>query len=113
MTARSRLPRLASTAVTIPFPGIGQSISWPASSLRRVDAELAVGVRKMRLHGVDRQVLLVADFPVCPPARASRATAWPVFEPIRLRRPVHRQLPAAFLSFTQDQTMPPGFWHPG
>jgi pimeloyl-ACP methyl ester carboxylesterase len=36
----------------------------------------------------------------------------PVFEPIRLRRPVHRELPAAFLSFTQDQTMPPGFWHP-
>jgi len=37
----------------------------------------------------------------------------PVFEPIRLRRPVHRELPAAFLCFTQDQTMPPGFWHPG
>jgi pimeloyl-ACP methyl ester carboxylesterase len=37
----------------------------------------------------------------------------PVFEPIRLRRPVHRELPASFLAFTQDQTMPPGFWHPG
>ena len=37
----------------------------------------------------------------------------PVFEPIRLSRPVHRELPAAFLSFTHDQTMPPGFWHPG
>ena len=37
----------------------------------------------------------------------------PVFEPIRLRRPVHRELPAAFLSFTRDQTMPPGYWHPG
>jgi hypothetical protein len=37
----------------------------------------------------------------------------PVFEPIRLRRPVHRDLPATFLAFTRDQTMPPGFWHPG
>jgi pimeloyl-ACP methyl ester carboxylesterase len=37
----------------------------------------------------------------------------PVFEPIRLRRPVHRELPASFLAFTHDQTMPPGFWHPG
>ena len=37
----------------------------------------------------------------------------PVFEPIRLLRPVHRDLPATFLSFTHDQTMPPGFWHPG
>jgi pimeloyl-ACP methyl ester carboxylesterase len=37
----------------------------------------------------------------------------PVFEPIRLRRPVHRELPAGFLAFTRDQTMPPGFWHPG
>jgi len=37
----------------------------------------------------------------------------PVFEPIRLRRPVHRELPASFLAFNQDQTMPPGYWHPG
>lgn len=37
----------------------------------------------------------------------------PMFEPIRLRRPVHRELPASFLTFTHDQTMPPGFWHPG
>jgi pimeloyl-ACP methyl ester carboxylesterase len=39
----------------------------------------------------------------------------PVFEPIRLRRPVHRELPTAFLSFTQDIAVPPGpeFWHPG
>ena len=37
----------------------------------------------------------------------------PVFEPIRLRRPVHRELPASYLAFTHDQTMPPGFWHPG
>jgi pimeloyl-ACP methyl ester carboxylesterase len=36
----------------------------------------------------------------------------PVFEPIKLRRPVHRELPATFLTFTQDLTMPPGFWHP-
>ena len=36
-----------------------------------------------------------------------------MFEPIRLRRPVHRDLPATFLAFTHDQTMPPGFWHPG
>ena len=37
----------------------------------------------------------------------------PVFEPVKLRRPVHRELPAAFVAFTQDKTMPPGFWHPG
>ena len=39
----------------------------------------------------------------------------PVFEPIKLRRPVHRELPASFLAFTHDQTVPPGpaFWHPG
>ncbi len=37
----------------------------------------------------------------------------PVLEPIRLRRRVHRELPASFLAFTRDQTMPPGFWHPG
>jgi hypothetical protein len=29
-----------------------------------------------------------------------------------LSRPVHRELPATFLAFTQDKTMPPGFWHP-
>jgi pimeloyl-ACP methyl ester carboxylesterase len=37
----------------------------------------------------------------------------PVFEPVKLRRPVHRELPASFVAFTQDKTMPPGFWHPG
>jgi pimeloyl-ACP methyl ester carboxylesterase len=39
----------------------------------------------------------------------------PVFEPIKLRRPVHRELPASFLYFTRDQAVPPGpeFWHPG
>jgi hypothetical protein len=39
----------------------------------------------------------------------------PVFEPIRLQRPVHRELPASFLAFTRDQAVPPGpaFWHPG
>ena len=37
----------------------------------------------------------------------------PVFDPVKLRRPVHRELPATFLAFTQDKTMPPGFWHPG
>ena len=37
----------------------------------------------------------------------------PVFDPVKLRRPVHRELPATFLAFTQDTTMPPGFWHPG
>src|SRR5262249_44106646 len=37
----------------------------------------------------------------------------PVFEPIRLRRPVHRELPTTYLAFTHDQSMPPGFWHPG
>jgi pimeloyl-ACP methyl ester carboxylesterase len=36
----------------------------------------------------------------------------PVFEPVKLRRPVHRELPATFVAFTQDKTMPPGFWHP-
>ena len=37
----------------------------------------------------------------------------PVFEPLTLRRPVHRELPATFLAFRSDQTMPPGYWHPG
>jgi pimeloyl-ACP methyl ester carboxylesterase len=37
----------------------------------------------------------------------------PVFEPIRLRRPVHRELPASFVAMSDDQTMPAGFWHPG
>src|SRR5215469_6436875 len=38
----------------------------------------------------------------------------PVFEPVRLQRPVHRELPASFLAFTHDQAVPPGpaFWHP-
>ena len=39
----------------------------------------------------------------------------PVFEPVSLHRPVHRELPVTFLSFTQDLAVPPGpgFWHPG
>jgi len=39
----------------------------------------------------------------------------PVFEPVRLRRQVHRELPATFLAFSQDLAVPPGpgFWHPG
>ena len=37
----------------------------------------------------------------------------PVFEPVTLRRLVHRELPATFLAFRSDQTMPPGYWHPG
>ena len=39
----------------------------------------------------------------------------PVFEPVTLRRPVHRELPVTFVSFTQDLALPPGpgFWHPG
>jgi len=37
----------------------------------------------------------------------------PVFEPIRLRRPVHHELPTSFITTRHDQTMPPGFWHPG
>lgn len=36
----------------------------------------------------------------------------PVFEPVRLRRPVHRELPASFVAFSQDATMSPRFWHP-
>jgi pimeloyl-ACP methyl ester carboxylesterase len=36
----------------------------------------------------------------------------PVFEPIRLRRPVHRELPTSFIALREDLTMPPGFWHP-
>jgi pimeloyl-ACP methyl ester carboxylesterase len=36
----------------------------------------------------------------------------PVFEPVRLRRAVHRELPASFLAFNHDQTMPPQYWHP-
>jgi pimeloyl-ACP methyl ester carboxylesterase len=37
----------------------------------------------------------------------------PVFEPIRLRRPVHRELPTCFITLRDDRTMPAGFWHPG
>ncbi len=37
----------------------------------------------------------------------------PVFEPIRLRRPVHRQLPTCFIALRADLTFPAGFWHPG
>jgi pimeloyl-ACP methyl ester carboxylesterase len=36
----------------------------------------------------------------------------PVFEPVRLRRPVHRELPSSFIAMRADKTMPPGFWHP-
>ena len=38
----------------------------------------------------------------------------PVFEPVKLRRPVHRDLPVTFVHFTRDQAVPPGpaFWHP-
>jgi hypothetical protein len=37
-----------------------------------------------------------------------------VFEPVKLRRPVHRELPVTFVHFTSDQSVPPGpaFWHP-
>jgi pimeloyl-ACP methyl ester carboxylesterase len=37
----------------------------------------------------------------------------PVFEPIRLRRPVHRELPTSFIALRDDLTFPTGFWHPG
>ena len=39
----------------------------------------------------------------------------PVFEAVRLRRPVHHELPVSFLAFTQDLALPPGpaYWHPG
>jgi hypothetical protein len=37
----------------------------------------------------------------------------PVFEPIHLRRPVHRELPAGYVTFNHDHTMPPGYWDPG
>jgi len=39
----------------------------------------------------------------------------PVFEPVKLGRQVHRELPATFLAFSQDLAVPPGpgFWHPG
>jgi pimeloyl-ACP methyl ester carboxylesterase len=39
----------------------------------------------------------------------------PVFDPVKLRLPVHRELPVTFLHFTRDQAVPPGpaFWHPG
>jgi len=39
----------------------------------------------------------------------------PVFEAVRLRRPVHHELPVTFLAFTQDLALPPGpaYWHPG
>jgi pimeloyl-ACP methyl ester carboxylesterase len=37
----------------------------------------------------------------------------PVFDPIRLRRPVHRELPTCFITLRDDLTFPVGFWHPG
>lgn len=37
----------------------------------------------------------------------------PAFEPVRLPRLAALELPAAFVSCRQDQTQPPGFWHPG
>jgi pimeloyl-ACP methyl ester carboxylesterase len=39
----------------------------------------------------------------------------PVFEPVKLGRPVHRELPVTFLAFTRDLSLPPGpaYWHPG
>jgi len=39
----------------------------------------------------------------------------PVFEPVKLSRPVHRELPVTFVTCTQDLALPPGpaYWHPG
>ena len=37
----------------------------------------------------------------------------PVFDPIRLRRPVHRELPTSFVVLRDDLSLGPGFWHPG
>ena len=37
----------------------------------------------------------------------------PAFEPVRLPRLAGLGLPAAYVSCKQDQTQPPGFWHPG
>ena len=39
----------------------------------------------------------------------------PVFEPVKLGRPVHRELPVTFVTFTDDLSLPPGpeYWHPG
>ena len=37
----------------------------------------------------------------------------PAFEPVRLPRLAGLGIPAAYVSCKQDQTQPPGFWHPG
>ena len=37
----------------------------------------------------------------------------PAFQPVRLPRLATLGLPAAYVSCRQDQTQPPGFWHPG
>jgi pimeloyl-ACP methyl ester carboxylesterase/ketosteroid isomerase-like protein len=37
----------------------------------------------------------------------------PAFEPVRLPGRPHRSVPAGFVVFDDDRTMPPGFWHPG
>jgi pimeloyl-ACP methyl ester carboxylesterase len=37
----------------------------------------------------------------------------PAFEPVRLTGRPHRSIPAGFVVFHDDRTMPPGFWHPG
>src|SRR5262245_17933964 len=59
-----------------PLPARARSLGrWQARSVEFLagqfaapaDTELAVGVRKMGLHGVDRQVQLAADLPVGPP----------------------------------------------
>jgi pimeloyl-ACP methyl ester carboxylesterase len=37
----------------------------------------------------------------------------PIFEPLRLSRLPTLEIPTAYITFRQDQAMPPGFWHPG
>ena len=35
------------------------------------------------------------------------------FDPVRLSRLASLDMPATFVCFRQDQTMPPGYWPPG
>lgn len=37
----------------------------------------------------------------------------PAFDPVSLRGRPHASLPAGFVVFDDDRSMPPGFWHPG
>jgi hypothetical protein len=75
---------------------------------QRLQCSLRIGVVGFSSYGVEQLARDSHQRLVPDPYR-------PVFEPVKLRRPVHRELPVTFVAFTQDQAVPPGpeFWHPG